>query len=44
LSEEESLWKRCLTQVAVDNATAQSKSAATYRQQFNTLASRKRLC
>ncbi|DBA95532.1 TPA: hypothetical protein ACH3X3_013388 [Trebouxia sp. C0006] len=40
LSEEESLWKRCLTQVAVDNATAQSKSAATYRQQFNTLASR----
>ncbi|KAL0048874.1 hypothetical protein WJX82_001421 [Trebouxia sp. C0006] len=27
-------------EVAVDNATAQSKSAATYRQQFNTLASR----
>jgi len=44
LSEDESLWKRCLAQVAVDNATAQSKSALTYRQQFNTLASSKSVC
>ena len=43
LSEEESLWERCLTQVAVDSATAHSESALTYRQQFNSLASRKHL-
>lgn len=37
LSEDESLWKRCLHQVAVVSAATQSNS--TYRQQFNTLAS-----
>ena len=41
LSEDDSLWKNCLLQVALDSTAAQSKTGLTYRQQFTRLATSK---